>query len=256
MFKRGTIAWLIWNIIESVLLIVAGILVLAWSGNHDFQKNAVLVAGIVFIVDAGLRLLLGTINVFTAKEVTIIKADFANAGAGAAELALGVSFCYIFNHYDPYIVDGQAVAGGKAVFGYVGIYLGVLLIVLAAIVLVLGLVYLFKKFNTVAQNIFTLVVGGVILAAGIAALVNLNPEKGDNVVQFFLVIMGLVSLLLGIFLTVGCILAVIALKKTKDAAKEVVAEENEKQDRTDNEVSEEKPVEEQKPAEEEKPEEK
>ena len=146
MFKRGTIAWLIWNIIESVLLIVAGILVLAWSGNHDFQKNAVLVAGIVFIVDAGLRLLLGTINVFTAKEVTIIKADFANAGAGAAELALGVSFCYIFNHYDPYIVDGQAVAGGKAVFGYVGIYLGVLLIVLAAIVLVLGLVYLFKKF--------------------------------------------------------------------------------------------------------------
>lgn len=234
MLKRGTIAWTIWNIIEATLLIVAGILCLAWSGNSDFQKNAVLVVGIMVIVDAGLRLLLGVIEIFSAGDAVVIRTNTTQAVAGAAELSLGISLCYIFAHYEAEILsDGTIVPAAKNVFGFVGIYIGVLLIVIAAIMMIHSLFYMVRKYNSLAQNIFTLIAGGIALALGIVALLNLNPAKGDNVVQFFLVVAGLIALFLGLFIGLFAILALVAAKKT---IKESQVNENQsEEDPIDNE---------------------
>ena len=226
MLKRGTVAWLIWNIIEAILLITAGILCMAWSGNNDFQKVAVLVAGIILIIEAGMRLLLGVFQVFTAGNITVVKTNTAQATAGAAELALGICLCYIYSHYDPAIVNGVAVAGGKAVFGYVGIYIGIFLLVLSFMFIVNGIVFTIKKFNTTIQNIFSIFVGVVFLVAGIVSLFNLNPEKGDNVVQFFLVMGGLIALFSGLFVGIGAVLVLVANKAVKNVMNDASKQQN------------------------------
>ena len=215
MFKRGSIAWIIWNALEAILLIVAGILCMAWSGNQDFQKTAVLIAGIMIIVEASLRLLLGVIQIFSAGELTVVRTNTALAVAGAAELALGISLCYIANNYEPTIVNGTLISGGKAVFGYAGIYLGIMLIVLASICIIHAIIYIIKKANNGLFNITIILAGALLLIAGIVCLLNLNPEKGDNVVQFFLVIMGLIALFSGIFLAVFVCVAIFAARKLK-----------------------------------------
>lgn len=229
MFKRGSIAWAIWNIVEAILLIVAGILCMAWSGEGDFQKNAVLVAGIVVIVDAGLRLLLSVIELFTASSVLMIKGNASQIIAGAAELALGISLCYIYGHYDGGNVGGTIIPPAKNVFGYVGIYMGVLMIVLAAVVIIHALVFFFRRYNSIGQNLFTLISGGVLLALGIVAILNLNPEKGENVVHFFLILFGLGALLLGILLGIGSVVTLIAAKKLKDDAEVNIVDETEEE---------------------------
>ena len=215
MFKRGSIIWTIWNVIEAALLVVSGVLCMAWANQSHFQQIAVLVAGVMVIVDAGLRLLLGTIEIVAAEDTTMIKTNANQGIAGAAELSLGIALCYIYANY-----EGSAdIAAAKNVFGYIGIYMGVLLIVFAAMILVHALILTLRKITSIPGGLGMLIIGGIVLALGIIAVINLNPSKCENVVTFFLVVFGISTVIIGVALGFTAIIALIAKKRLNDAAK-------------------------------------
>ena len=215
MFKRGSIIWTIWNVIEAALLIVSGVLCMVWANQSHFQQIAVLVAGIMVIVDAGLRLLLGTIEIVAAEDTAMIKTNANQGIAGAAELSLGIALCYIYANYE----GSEGIAAAKNVFGYIGIYMGVLLIVFAVMILAHALILTLRKITSIPGGLGMLIIGGIVLALGIIAVINLNPSKGENVVTFFLVVFGIATVIIGISLGFTAIIALIARKRLNDAAR-------------------------------------
>ena len=95
MFRKVKIGWTIWNIVEGLILITAGVLFCAYSNNSSFQSTCVLIVAILVIIDAVLRLALNVISVFGLGDLKLIKTDFAAAISGTSELTLGIGLVFL-----------------------------------------------------------------------------------------------------------------------------------------------------------------
>lgn len=202
MFKKGSVSWAIWNYVEAALLVIGGILCMAFSGNADLQKWALIILGIFVIVDAGLRLVLDVINVFELRFGTVVTTSYASAVYGSLELAVGIAL----------IVIGNDLSTGSAIFTLLGNFIGILLIVLGSIALIYGIIFLARKIQTVGYSILTLVVGALGITAGILCLIYLT---GSNVIQLSLIVFGLLALLVGILLIATTTIALTSKHKVE-----------------------------------------
>lgn len=213
MIKRGTIGWTIWNIIESLILVAGGLFCVMFANNTDFQAVAFTIAGALVIVDAGLRMLLEVINIFSFNDKTIVKTDFLQAIIGSVELAAGIILIKI----------GNNPLNAAGLFEFLGIFLGTLLISAGVVVIIHNIIYIAKKIGSVGQNIVSIIGACVLIALGTCSIIYLT--KTENLIVVSLILFGLFLMLTGLILFVLTITILVAAKKAKKAINSVIEAE-------------------------------
>lgn len=209
MLKRGSISWLIWNLVESVILIAGGVMCIVFCNNTDFQKTALLIVGILVAVDAALRLTLGVIDVIRIGDHAVMRTDYVEAATGSLELALGIIL----------ILSYTESASLEVVFKFVGLFIGIFLITIGAVAVVYAIVYIVKKMNLLIANIFSIIGAVLVIALGVMAIVYLT--KQDTIMLIFLIILGLVLIGSGVALGVLTITIGNKLKRAKNVIQDV-----------------------------------
>lgn len=209
MLKRGSISWLIWNLVESVILVAGGVMCIVFCNNTDFQKTALLIVGILVAVDAALRLTLGVIDVIRIGDHAVMRTDYVEAATGSLELALGIIL----------ILSYTESASLEVVFKFVGLFIGIFLITIGAVAVVYAIVYIVKKMNLLIANIFSIIGAVLVIALGVMAIVYLT--KQDTIMLIFLIILGLVLIGSGIALGVLTITIGNKLKRAKNVIQDV-----------------------------------
>ena len=213
MLKRGSIGWVIWNVVESLLLIAGGVLCWIYCSSADFQKTALLIVGILLLTDAALRLTLGVVDVLKIGETAVYKTDYIQAVTGSLELALGIIL----------ILSYTEAASLEVVFKFVGLFLGIFLITIGAVTLIYAIVYLIKKLNSIFLNSASILGALVLIAGGVLAIIYLT--KQSTIMTIFLVILGIVLVVCGavlLFATISIAKKVKKVVKTADNIEKVV----------------------------------
>lgn len=219
MFRKGSLSWFVWKIIEAVLLLTAGILCFINSGDSDFQYTIILTIGVLVIVDASLRLLTGVFNVVSLSNLTIATTDSGAAVAGSLELAAGISLCVI-----------SSDRSGEALFQFIGNFLGILMIVGGVVALCLSILYIAKKANDNKTNILMLIGSIVAIALGIIILVQINNAANSatsTVMQVFLVIVGITFCVWTLYVICEMVLIGMGKKVVHNVVKDITSDEDE-----------------------------
>ena len=226
MFRKGKAGWLALNIVESVLLIAAGVLCLVFCNNKDFQNACILAVGIIVVLDALLRLVLDVVSVVSSGDATLIKTSYGQAITGSLELATGAIL----------IMVGANKTDAGIIFEYLGWFIGILMIVLGIILCVYAGVYIAKKAGPGGKNLGLLLAGLLLIAAGILTIVFLT--KQSTILTIFFVVFGLCLLLAGGLMAYLTFAYVNELKKQKKAAEAASKPEGEKEEAIEVEASE------------------
>ena len=235
MFRKGKLGWLLLNIFEALLLIVAGVLAMAYCQNKGFQNAIILTIGCLVIADAVLRIVLDVVSVVNIGDVTLIKTTYGQAVTGALEMACGVLL----------VVIGTDLESATIVFHFIGIFIGTLVAIAGLVAIVYAIVYLVKKAGETWKNIVLIVIGVLLIAGCITAAILLER----NILVIFLVLFGIILALAGalvLYLTIAYYVEIKRAEKAEKATasmnKEVVEVETEEP--TTEEKKEETPVEE------------
>ena len=231
MFRKGKIGWLLLNIFEALLLIVAGVLAMAYCQNEGFQNAIILTIGCLVIADSVLRIVLDVVSVVNIGDVTLIKTTYGQAVTGALEMACGVLL----------VVIGSDLETATIVFRFIGIFIGTLVAIAGLVAIVYAIVYLIKKAGETWKNIVLIVIGVLLIAGGITAAILLER----NILVIFLVLFGIVLALAGalvLYLTIAFYVDIKRAEKAEKAtasmnkevvevqAEEPVTEEEKKED--------------------------
>lgn len=242
MFRKGKAGWLTLNIIESLLLLVAGVLCLVFCNNRDFQNACILAVGIIVVLDALLRLVLDVVSVVSSGDATLIRTSYGQAITGSLELASGAIL----------IMVGANKTDAGIIFEYLGWFIGILMIVLGVILCVYAGVYIAKKAGPGGKNVGLLLAGLLLIAVGILTIVFLTDQS--TILTIFFIVFGLCLLLAGGLMAYLTFAYVNELKKQKKAEEAASKAESAKEEVVEVEASE---VEKEEPKEEEtaKPEE-
>lgn len=222
MLQKGSLANIIFNFVMAALLMTAGILTCVFAGNAQFQSVIIMIVGILVIIEAAFQLLFQVINVFKVHDVTVMKTNMGAAIAGASGLAVGIILVYMAISLNPdaagYNPDYAAV-----VFQYVGLFAGILLIAVGAVLLIEGIVFMVKKAQKLGASIFTLVLAALLIVAGILTIIFLtNPS---NVLYAFFIILGILLIVAALVFIVGTIVVIVALKQSSKEVPEAKVEE-------------------------------
>lgn len=217
MLDRGSLRWAVWSYIESSLLVIAGILCIVFSGNDDLQKWAIVALGVLIIIDAGARLLLGVMSIVETKVGKIVSTSFSRAVAGSFELAGGISVVLI----------GTEMSNATAIFQFIGNFIGILLMVFGLILASYAIVYLIRKSQGKFLSVMELILSAGLISVGVLCIVYLQNQA--IVVQAALVAFGISILVIGLFflLSTTFILRVQAKKKRLEKERVVEAETTE-----------------------------
>ena len=205
--KKGSIGWTIYTILEILGLITLGVLSIVFNSNHDLWKVAFIIAGIAFIVDAALHLIFGVVKVITSKDTITIRTSYGTAIGASFELAAGIVL----------ITIGNNLASAEAIFKFVSIFIGVLLITVGSVCLIEGIIFIAKKIGTPFSNSLVLSIGVIGIVAGILALIYLT--NGDNIMRTFFIIIGLLLLVGAVLLTI-MLIGVLSENKKKSKKKD------------------------------------
>ena len=252
MFKRGSIVMTIWNLIVAAGLIALGIASCVNRENQDFQNVMFLIAGIFVIVDASLRLLTQVIQIVRFDKGLVMKTSIASAVTGASELAIGIML----------ILVSQNQADMDIVIRYLIYFVAILLMAIGTVAIIYAIIFLVKKAASVPSNIIGIIVGALLITAGVLVLVFVSS---DQFVAFLFVLAGIIFILAGVGLIFGSIGLALAAHQAKKVSEEenpapaeepvaeAVIEEAPAEEEPKEEPAEEKPEEPSEPAEEEKP---
>lgn len=218
MFRKGKIGWLLLNIFEAVLLIVAGVLAMAYCRNPSFQNAIILVIGVIVIVDAVLRIALDVVSVINIGDVTLIKTTYGQAITGALEMACGVLLAVI----------GSDLEQVTIVFRFIGIFIGTLVAISGLIAIVYAVVYLIKKAGVTWKNIVLIVIGVLLIAGGITAAIASAIAGKENIRAIFLVLFGIILMLAGavvLYLSIAYFVEIKRAEKAEAAVNDKMAAE-------------------------------
>lgn len=205
MFKKGGLGWTIWNVLLGVLLGVVGVLSCAFSGDVNFQKAVILVIGILVIVDAGFRLLLQVVRIFSIGHLDVVKVDYGNAAIGASELAIGILLIFVQNEFDY----------ANIVFRYIAYFVGILLITVGVVGLIYGIFFLVRKANSILSNILGMLVACLGIVLGIVVIIYLPEPKAA--LQVFFVLTGITFIAGGLVLLISAIYIGVRMRKDRKA---------------------------------------
>ena len=208
MFKKGGIAWIVWNILFAALFMTLGIVTCVNSGNSDFQNVVILIAGIIVIVDASLRLLTLALTIIASKAEKEISTQVARAAASSSELAIGILLILVSQGQSAYLV---------VLFQYLAYFIGILLIILGAVAVLFSVVFLIRKVSTMGAKIGGIIIGALLVTGGILVLVYANQEA---MLQIFFVLFGILLILIAVAMIFGTIGVAIAVRHGAKLAEE------------------------------------
>src|SRR5574344_1876762 len=141
---RGGLIWTIWNFTEAALLLVAGILAIAFSNNTSLQNSIFAVVGAFLIVGGALKILMNFLPVLATNDYEMeakVKAKAALSYdlvvGGALELALGVTLLTIF-------IQNQTQAI-SAITSFISTFIAIILIVVGANLLLFAIGFIVTK---------------------------------------------------------------------------------------------------------------
>ena len=236
MFKRGKLSWLIWNLILATLLIGFSIASLVQNKNGDFQSAIVLIAGIVVILDASIRLLLQVITVINYGKKDILVHIRGGAIASSLELAVGISTAHLASLIRSDI--GQAAF----LFRFIGDFVGIAAIVVGAFIIIYGTILAIKKTTKVIDTIFNYVGAALFITGGILILVFLR-DNPSAIMSAFFITLGIVGLILGLILALGSFV-IYRFAKKAEAQLQILANAQEASEKPEEEKPEEEKKEE------------
>lgn len=213
MFRKGGVVWTIWNILVAALFITLGIVTCINSGDQDYQNVIILIAGILVIVDAGLRLFMLALSIMLNTAAETLRSQLGRAVAASSELAIGILLILVSQGQSAYLT---------VLFQYLAYFLGILLITLGSVAILFGIVFIIKKISNVASNIAAIILGALLVTGGALVLVYANQEA---LLQIFFVFFGILFILVGIGVLFGAILVARAAHQVAKANKAAVASE-------------------------------
>ncbi len=190
----------IWNYIEAVILLAAGICFLAFCNNETMKDIFLIVVGALLLADGALRIIGDFLPLFYKKD----KKDFhfGNIIPGAFELALGITF-----------VSTDIIA----VVGIFATFIGVLMVVGGAFFIVFGIAFIVRKLYKIYMPVSEIVLGVVLAVLGSLVLAFVN---GDMMLTIFLVVLGLLFVVAAVALTVYTTTTLKAMRALSKAFRE------------------------------------
>ena len=212
MLKKGGVVWTIWNCVVAVLFITLGIVTIVLSGNKDFQNVAILIAGILAIVDASLRLLTHVLGfVQTSGPNVVVHANYGGIVGAVAELSVGILLIMVSRGESTLLMT---------LIQYLALFIGIILIVLGALTAIFAIVYLAKKLGYTLRGVMGIIIAALLITGGVLILVYANQE---GMLQFMFVMYGIIFTVIGISLLCGTIAIAAAARRA------IKAQENLKQ---------------------------
>ena len=226
MFKEGTKAHAVFTIIGALLLLVGGILALAFSANKDAYATALIVVGIIVLASGALRLILDIILSIVSPIDAAVMSKQNNIATYSLQLALGIAL----------IIGGisyrDAGHGGDIlrVFNFASLFIGIALIIVGGIFAIYATIWVIrapKGYKGSSISAYLLAVVTIVSGSLMLALV---WNAGDDAMMSFLfTFAGIFLLLLGFFNLIGGIFELVQKKKANDFVENVTKDdENEK----------------------------
>ena len=208
--KSGSLLWSIWHYVIGALLVVLGILAIAYNANTDLQKTFLIIIGAFVILDGVIRVALNFIPIFVLKNKSDLVFNFAISGA--LELAIGITL----------IVDSGAADAIAALLTY---FIAIVLLVAAVILIVFAIAFIKTKLYRLYMPILEIVFAAALAALGIFILIKFNPENSSGFYSIVLIIVGILVIVFGVGEIVFTTLALIGKNKVKKAVEEAKQEE-------------------------------
>lgn len=231
--KKGGLVWTIWNIIECVLFLTLGILCIVIVGKGEASEKTMQtilnLIGIFLIIGGALRILTNFLPVFASSRLeAAVKQSIKDTLSydlvvgGSLELAVGIALVTMY---------AQGLLTSVVIFlsRFVGIFIGVILIIAAVDLLIASIGFLVNKLYKVYVSILGFVLAAALLALGIVAIIYL--QDANTMTQAILIALGVAFLVIGVVLLCITLKVIIEVNKAKKAIDSVVrdASKEEKQ---------------------------
>ena len=191
---RGSTFYMIWNIVEALILLAGGILCIVFSDNKDLQKTFLTIISIFLIVDGGLRILVNFLPIITLVNKKKITSGLVVTGA--VELAIGITIlCDIMS-------NGEEVI--NTILKFLSLFVGIVLLVLGAISLIYSIGFASNKFLNLRKfSICGLIVAAGLITLGVVCIIYLKDSEVTNkialiIAGIFLAFTGVVQFLTAI----------------------------------------------------------
>ena len=196
-----THVWAIWNYVEALILIAAGVLAIVFCNNTDLQGIFSYAIGAFVILDGLLRFIMAVVNYKKSQENIMLVSSF--------ELTLGTVIIMVESQSKGFFV-GLAIQ-----------FLSIFLIALGTLFLAYSIIAIAcKRVVKLTMPILEIIFSAVLIGLGIFVLIA-NNNKADWMQAAVMVVMGIIVAVVGGAIAV--ITTINILKKKKSAQREVVA---------------------------------
>lgn len=204
--RKGGMIWTIWHFTEAILLIVLGVLAIAFNKNTDLQRTFIIIIGAFLITDGALRVLMNYLPIFNAKEKASLSFNFVTTGA--LEVAAGITL----------IIENGAAQNIATFLIY---FISIILIVAGVSFLLFAIAFIQTKLYKLYMPIFEIILALALIAAGVVILVYFKP--GDNASNTFysivLIMIGVLAALAGVGMIISTSLVLVAENKKRKIIK-------------------------------------
>lgn len=226
-FEKGGLAWSIWNFTEAALLLILGILAIVFvcEANGDPEKlnntmgTLLNIVGIFLIVGGVLKIVFNFFPIFASNKLeALLKSKIKESLSydlvvgGSLELALGIALVTMYS-------EGALSEVVVFLSRFLGIFIGVLMLVVAFALILFGVGFLVSKLYKIYVPIMEFVLAAILIGLGITSIVFL--QRSEVMAVMVLVILAIVLILSAIVLTVVTIHAIKAAKEVKAVVHDV-----------------------------------
>ena len=197
--------WFVWNIVEDLLLLVAGILAIvlgiisnkdgAISSNSDVINNIILYAISIFIILDGLLR-----TILLAKNYK--HSEYSAYLVGGFEITLGIVLM---------------IMGADTFFKLIINFLGVFLLVIGSLLLFISIMAIVKKIESRFMPILEILFGAILVGFGIALLIIYHAGEMELRNRLSFILIGVILALTGIAMLIGLLIG--RRKKAKEDKK-------------------------------------
>ncbi|MBQ9457438.1 MAG: hypothetical protein IJU64_02895 [Bacilli bacterium] len=208
MFKRGSVAWLVWNLVLATIILGFGIANLINNNVPEYQYVIILILGIVIVTDAAFRLLLNIITIINLGKRNLIIDTRGHAVLASFELAVGISTIHLARLINADITQADFL------FRFLGDFIGIAAIVCGVLALAYTIIMIVKKAAQPIDMGLGIVGSIVSVTAGILVLIYLTNE---NVLRAFFILFGVIGVVFGTMLILGTLVLYFRARKMKKA---------------------------------------
>lgn len=195
--KKGGLIWIIWNLVEALLLITMGVLTIINCQKDSLHKELFIIISIFLIVGGSLRILANFIPIIGARKadeqnklIIRMNMSYSMCISGAVELALGIALMIA-------MTGDAAMMMVQYITDIIVYFASILLIVAGATLIAFAITFIITKLYKLYIPIVEIIFGLATAGLGIVILV-LFAQNSQIIVTILLIIIGVLLILSGI----------------------------------------------------------